>query len=327
MRKWIRPAFLLLVFLFPLSAGAQSYLIPVGRVVGLRLKDSNVTVAAYDDTMGTHAGNCALKIGDVLLSVNDHEIRCAEDVRDALESAPGSARIKLRRGNRTTQVTLTPADTPDGPKLGVYLRQGIAGIGTVTWFDPATRKFGALGHGVNDSAGNLLQMAQGSAYFAEILSVTRGKSGQPGQLKGSSEAERECGQLIGNTPQGVFGINPAGWAGNTVPTAEPEEIHTGSASILSTVDGNIPREYSVEILKLYSAQRPDGRNLLLKITDPALLEATGGIVQGMSGSPILQDGKLVGAVTHVLVNDPALGYGIFIDNMLVACGDAGEIGG
>jgi stage IV sporulation protein B len=161
-------------------------------------------------------------------------------------------------------------------------------------------------------------MTGGKAFEAEIGSVKKGKCGQPGQLKGCAEGNEPCGILTRNTPQGVFGISPEGWDGQPIPVAEFEEVKTGAASIRSTVREDSPREYSVEILKIYPQDRQDGRNFLIKVTDPALLDATGGIVQGMSGSPIIQDGKLVGAVTHVLVNDPTRGYGIFIENMLTA---------
>ena len=205
-------------------------------------------------------------------------------------------------------------------KLTMPLRQGIAGIGTITFYDPDTHKFGALGHGVSNTKGSLLHMKSGDAYDAAVLTVKKGKCGEPGQLKGTANTDTVIGELLRNTPQGVFGVTKRGWKGEPLPTASEEDIHTGEAAILSTVSGDTPREYSVEILKIYPKDRTDGRNLLLKVTDETLLEATGGIVQGMSGSPIIQDGKLVGAVTHVLVNDPTTGYGIFIENMLDAAG-------
>ena len=163
-------------------------------------------------------------------------------------------------------------------------------------------------------------MKSGDAYDAAVLTVKKGKCGEPGQLKGTANTDTVIGELLRNTPQGVFGVTKRGWKGEPLPTASEEDIHTGKAAILSTVSGDTPREYSVEILKIYPKDRTDGRNLLLKVTDETLLEATGGIVQGMSGSPIIQDGKLIGAVTHVLVNDPTTGYGIFIENMLDAAG-------
>jgi stage IV sporulation protein B len=202
--------------------------------------------------------------------------------------------------------------------LGVYLRQGVTDIGTVTWYDPDSGRFGALGHGVNGSDGCLVDMTGGNAYRAGVQSVKRGRAGQPGQLIGTVTEPDPLGILEKNTVQGVFGYCDAGWLGSACPVAEKEEIQTGPAVILSTVRDKTPREYSVEILKIYAGDREDGRNMLIRVTDPELLAATGGIVQGMSGSPIIQDGKLVGAVTHVLVNDPTTGYGIFIENMLDA---------
>jgi stage IV sporulation protein B len=151
-----------------------------------------------------------------------------------------------------------------------------------------------------------------------VVTVKKGMAGEPGQLKGAVSAAGQIGELYRNTQQGVFGTSAAGWKGEPLPVGEAEDVRTGDAVIRSTVSGRDVREYSVEILKIYPSSRTDGRNLLLRITDPALLEATGGIVQGMSGSPIIQNGKLVGAVTHVLVNDPTTGYGIFIENMLDA---------
>ena len=313
-------AALVLLGLMPVNARAAEALIPVGAVVGLQLSDGTVTVAAFDDAAGTQARDAGLKIGDEILKIDETAIGCSEDVRRALQDCDGDAELTLRRGSRRCTVTVPVRRVGDTPRLGIYLRQGIAGVGTVTFYAPQTGKFGTLGHGVSDTGGNLLNMKSGSAFAAEVLSVKKGKCGEPGQLKGASDDSGTCGTLLRNTPQGVFGVTSRGWEGKALPTAHWEELRTGEATIRSTVTGDTPREYSVEILKIYPKDRSDGRNLLLKVTDPALLETTGGIVQGMSGSPILQDGKLVGAVTHVLVNDPTMGYGIFIENMLDAAG-------
>ena len=163
-------------------------------------------------------------------------------------------------------------------------------------------------------------MTQGFAYRAKVDNVCKGKSGDPGQLMGSVTDLSPIAPLEQNTPQGVFGKAAKAFSGDALPVADIAQIHTGPAVIRSTIAGENPQEYSVEILKVYPASAASGRNMLLKVTDPQLLETTGGIVQGMSGSPIIQDGKLVGAVTHVLVNDPTTGYGIFIENMLDAAG-------
>ena len=163
-------------------------------------------------------------------------------------------------------------------------------------------------------------MTVGKVYPAEVASIQKGKAGAPGQLKGALSSDTLLGSVTVNTQQGVFGTARNAWTGDAIPTAAWEEVRTGDATIRSTVTEGEPQDYSVEILKIYSKTRADDRNFLIRVTDPKLLEATGGIVQGMSGSPILQNGKIVGAVTHVLVNDPTRGYGIFIENMLEAAG-------
>lgn len=307
----------LIFLLLPLGASAEALLVPVGEVIGLRLKEDCITVAAFDDALGGNARASGLKIGDRLVAVNEHTVTDADSVRSALHAGE-ETQLTVQRGSRTIKLKMEPVQTTDGPKLGVYLRQGTAGIGTVTWYDPASKTFGALGHGVNDSRGCLMRMTDGEAFPAQVSAVVRGKCGQPGQLKGIADNDDPFAILYRNTPQGIFGKTRSGWKGEPVATASAEQVHTGDAAILSTIFGASPEEYEVQIIRLYPCDRKDGRNFMLKVTDPELLNATGGIVQGMSGSPILQDGRLIGAVTHVLVNDPTLGYGIFIGNMLEA---------
>ena len=312
-------AVLCVILLLP-AAWAEPLLIPVGQTVGLQLRDNTVTIAAFDDLLGADAKNAGLKIGDCIVKVNSTPVHSAQQMRDALEASGRTALLTIRRGGKELEATVKVTPTDGGAKLGVYLKQGISGIGTVTWYDPSTGKFGALGHGVNGSSGVLMQMAAGSTYPAQVMSVTKGRSGHPGQLRGSCDGAESCGELLRNTPQGVFGKSRQGWLGEAIPVGSADQVHPGQASIRSTVSNYTTGDYSVEILKVYPASRTDGRNLLLRVTDKALLEATGGIVQGMSGSPIIQDGKLIGAVTHVLVNAPDIGYGIFIENMLEAAG-------
>ncbi len=306
----------LILFLLPGHTLAAEFLIPGGQSIGLQLQNDTVTVAAFDDVLGANARESGLKIGDEILSIDGKTVACADDVRSALGEK--SLSLTVLRDGKQKSLQITPCQTDDGPRLGIHLKQGITGIGTVTWYDPGTGIFGTLGHGVSDSGGRLLTMTRGSAYTAEVISVKKGERGEPGLLKGSAEAMSVCGTLMRNTPQGVFGVTKQGWQGKPLPTADYDDIQTGPAAIRSTVAGSTVQEYSVEILKIYPEHRPDGRNFLLKVTDPELLSKTGGIVQGMSGSPIIQDGKLIGAVTHVLVNDPTTGYGIFIENMLDA---------
>ncbi len=311
-------ALLLCISLCAVTAYGAEYLIPVGQVIGLELSDNGVTVAAFDDTLGAKAKAAGLCAGDKILSIDDKLITCAEDVRQALRQSCGTVTVKLQRKDRHQTLQLQPEITAEGPKLGVFLKEGVTGIGTVTWFDPVSKTFGSLGHGVNDSDGKLLHLVTGKAYAANVASVKRGKSGEPGQLRGALSGKEPVGTLTANTERGLFGHSQAGWTGQAIPVAHRKDVHTGPASIRSTVAGDTVQEYSVEILKIYPQTKSGDKNMVIRITDPRLLEATGGIVQGMSGSPIIQDGKLVGAVTHVLVNDPTRGYGIFIENMLDA---------
>ena len=305
------------VFICILTTGvfASDYLSPVGTVVGLDLSSGIVTVAAFDDALPA-AKESGIQAGDEILSINDTKITCAEDVRKALDHSKGTVELVINRDGTQKSLRISPQITENGPRLGVFLRQGITGIGTVTWYDPDTGNFGTLGHGVSDARGCLLKMTGGKVYPARVMSVQKGKAAAPGQLKGAIEGDILLGTVARNVQQGVFGTARNAWEGDALPVAAWEDVRNGEATIRSTVTDGAPQDYSVEILKIYSKTRSDGRNFLIRVTDPALLEATGGIVQGMSGSPIIQDGKLVGAVTHVLVNDPTRGYGIFIENML-----------
>ena len=304
-----------LVIIYSIPAQAARLLIPVGEVVGLSLSEGTVTVAAFHETLGAPAREAGVQIGDEIVAIDGSAVDSAADLFDALKRSDGTAELELRRGGKSRCVTIRPAATDQGPRLGVYIREGVTGIGTVTYYDPDRGTFGCLGHGISDSRGQLAPMESGWVYEAAVESVKRGVAGEPGQLRGAVQAQTPAGTLRSNTAFGVFGSGVK-WTGEALPAAEPEEVHPGPAQILSNVSGDEITLFDVEIVKC----RPDGngRDLVLKVTDPKLLEATGGIVAGMSGSPIIQDGKLVGAVTHVLVNDPQRGYGIFIENMLEA---------
>ena len=318
MKRFFTASILFLLILQPVSVRAQQVLLPVGQIVGLHIKDDSVTVAAFDETLGASAQQAGLEIGDQLLTIEGQPVRDAQDIQEVLQENPQTVELTVSRGSKQKVVKLQPQMSSSGPKLGIYLRQGISGIGTVTWYDPSSGKFGTLGHGVSSRQGMLCSLREGEIYRAEISSVIPGKSGHPGLLKGTSSEDGKIGFLYRNSPQGVFGETEEEWKGQVLPVAAFEEVHTGEAWIRSTVSDQGPQDYSVEILKIYPKERADCRNFLLKVTDSRLLSQTGGIVQGMSGSPIIQDGRLVGAVTHVMVSDPTTGYGIFIGNMLDA---------
>ena len=322
MKKFFRRTalFLFMIYILAANANAADLLIPGGQVIGLELRDNTVTVAAFDDVLGTTARDAGLKEGDRILRIDSTEITCVDDVRKALTHSDGHVDIAVLRSGKTKEFSVSPALTKEGPRLGVYLKQGTTGIGTVTYYNPETEDFAALGHGVNSQNGSLVQMEAGAVYPAHVKAVKKGAVGKPGQLCGSLSGNTPAGTIDKNTVQGVFGNLDFDISGTPLPVGEAEDVHTGSATIRSTIEGNTLREYSVEILKIYPNHNGRNRNMLLKVTDPTLLETTGGIVQGMSGSPLVQDGKLIGAVTHVLVNDPTMGYGIFIENMLEAAG-------
>ena len=309
---------LVLALLLPVTAQAVQ-LIPGGQLIGLELSDQSVTVVAFDEHKSA-ARSAGMEVGDRITYVDDHPIGCAEDLRQALERSGGSVHVRFLRQDKEKHLRICPDITKDGPKLGVYLRQGIHGVGTVTYYDPQSGCFGALGHSVNSPGGKLLEMAAGNAYEAGIMHIKKGQCGKPGQLMGCMDPTENIGCLYKNTPQGVFGKTKQPLPGQALETASADQVHTGAAIIRSTVQNGPIQEYSVKILKIYPTTRAGGRNMLIKITDERLLQTTGGIIQGMSGSPLIQDGKLIGAVTHVLVNDPTMGYAIFIENMLEAAG-------
>ena len=198
----------------------------------------------------------------------------------------------------------------------------MAGIGTVTFYCPDTGAFGALGHGINDTDTALLMpLESGSILPATVAGVEKGVSGTPGQLKGVFDTSTTLGLLSANTSGGVFGTMTDGhWAqGTPVEVAARDEVTAGDASILCNISGDTVEQFQVQIAKVFPETEGDCRDYLIKVTDQRLLDATGGIVQGMSGSPILQNGKIVGAVTHVMVDDPTSGYGIYVGRMLRQC--------
>ena len=307
-----RISILLFLMIVCATTAAGTTLVPGGQLVGLLLQDDTLTVTGVQEEEAS-----PLQKGDKLLTVDGTPVHTPEDVRAALQDCGKQVSVTVRRGDKTKKLDVTPLSTADGPRLGIYLRQGTSGLGTVTFYDPDTGRFGALGHGVNDPSGQPLVLQGGSVFDASVLSVSKGQPGKPGQLLGQLQGETALGTVEKNVTQGIFGT--AVFAPDQpLPVGDPAQVHTGSATIRSTVDSRGVQEYSVEIVKIYPNSGERTRNLLLRVTDERLLAATGGIVQGMSGSPIIQDGKLVGAVTHVLVNDPTTGYGIFIENMLDA---------
>jgi len=300
-------------------------LIPLGRTTGIKLYSEGTMVVGFSNLEScgiSPAEKGGLEIGDVIVELNGKTVDSNENLVSQLKNLTSEdARFTVLRNGQRQAVGVTAVyDTVvSGWRIGAWIRDSIAGIGTITFVDPETGAFGALGHGICDAdTGTLMPFGNGAVMASMVESVQKGECGKPGQLTGSFELTRDQGMLCSNTDHGIFGIlsDDSLYRGmKAYDLAAKSEIVTGKATILSNVSGNETREYEVEILRVYGDDG-DGRDLMLRVTDPELLKTTGGIVQGMSGSPILQNGKLIGAVTHVLVNDPERGYGISIQNML-----------
>ena len=310
---------------FGIEAQAADMLIPMGTPVGIQLNTDGVLVVDTPE-LDTESGlvaparDAGLRAGDIILSVGGHSTATAAALAEAAAELPdGPAPITYLRGGQTLHCELTPVRDASGPRLGLWLRDGIAGVGTMTFYDPATHRFGALGHGVSDAeTATMLPLADGSVCSARIVDVQPGAAGKPGALAGVFDMNERIGSLEQNCVCGIFGTAENAFCpeGELMPVAEDNEITAGPAYILSSVSDSGVHRYSVEISR--GTVTADGRMLNVRVTDDSLLAVTGGIVQGMSGSPIIQNGKLVGAVTHVLVNDPTRGYGVTIRTMLAA---------
>lgn len=328
MKKWFITGVcaVLLTALLPASAFAREVQVG-GQAVGIQLRTQGVMVVALAE-IETAEGRCSpaaeagFHAGDIIVRIGEREVVSAADFLSAVAALEGaSAPVTALRGGKSVCMMVQPALSLDGQwMLGMWLRDGLSGVGTVTFYDPASGIYGALGHAVNDeSSGARLALSEGSITDVQIVDVVPGLPGTPGELSGCADVGRVLGSVEKNTEKGIFGHLSAAPEGRRIETGK---IHTGAGAILATVQDREVREFAVQIDRVYSEN--GACRVLLTVTDPALRELTGGIVQGMSGSPILQDGKLVGAVTHVFVSNPARGYGLGIDDMLSEAGLSGE---
>ena len=289
-------------------------LIPGGGIFGAKIKQAYVSVQNPGDSH-------ALKVGDKILSFNGTKITCVDDVKKCTESI-GSDEITLEceRGGKHITVKLKPKEVDGEYRLGIVLKDGAAGVGTITYIDPKTGEFGGLGHGICDTdAGEVIDFTSGKVTGVILNGVKKGEEGKPGELSGLL-TDKVNGSLYSNTECGVFGklnVIPSNLSATPIEIAHRNEVHEGEATILSTVKLGPVREFKIKIKEINKSSTGT-KSFKIEVTDPALIAITGGVVRGMSGSPIIQDGKLVGAVTHVMVANPTEGYGIFIENMLNA---------
>lgn len=303
-------------------------LIPVGVPIGIYVKTDGILVIGVGEFKGQDGVNYSpskyiLRTGDYICKWNGEEVTQKDDFISKIEHCDGSEQIlTIERGEDTFDVRIKPARDQNGAyKLGVWVRDNAQGVGTMTYID-GQGNFGALGHGINDvDTSTLMEMDDGTLYQTKIVSIRKGTVGNPGEMTGMIiySDDKILGDITENSSRGIFGnCNEKALA---MATAEPlpiglkQEIVKGPAQILCTVD-DTPAYYDVEITDIHLDHDNVNRGIELKVTDQALLEITGGIVQGMSGAPIIQNGKFIGAVTHVLVQDSTKGYGIFIENML-----------
>ena len=293
------------------------YLCPCGEAFGMKIHQSGVTVTAISDTETVLAKQ--VSVGDVLLLLNGQTIESATDLCQKLSTAKGTISLTVLRGKEKKTILIPATSADESYRLGIEVKDTAAGIGTITYIDPQTGAFGGLGHGIcAPNTGEIYPMKNGTVTEVILGGVQKGASGKPGELRGVL-SHREIGTLSKNTDCGVFGT--LSLDNRTLPSSIPvgtrEELTTGPAEILSSLKNGSPARYQIRITEI-DRSATDSKSFRIEVTDPTLIALTGGIVRGMSGSPIIQNGKLVGAVTHVLVANPTEGYGIFIENMLNA---------
>ncbi|MBQ5329049.1 MAG: SpoIVB peptidase [Oscillospiraceae bacterium] len=296
-----------------------------GTPFGVKMFTDGVLVVGFSKiktVTGNHcpASESGLLEGDLIKSIDGTNVFTNEDVAQIIENSEGKTlEFLLERNNKNVTVDLTPEMLEDksGYKAGFWVRDSSAGIGTLTFYSPENLLFAGLGHAVCDvDTGTVLPFSSGEIVTASITKIEKGVSGKPGELSGVFNGKESLGIVKINNETGLYGTLEYEIEGIEMPLAYKQDIYEGSAVILSTVDGTEAEEYDIIIEKISLSDDSLTKNMVIKVVDEELLELTGGIVQGMSGSPIVQDGKLVGAVTHVFVNDPTKGYGIFAENML-----------
>ncbi len=298
----------------------ESYYYLGGSVLGFTIKTEGATVVGTCDVITSNGlvspcKNAGIQIGDVIYSMGNNAVNSAKDVSNVLSSYDGGEIVtKIMRDGQIKLLDVIPVKDVLGEyKIGVYLRDDLTGLGTVTFYK-SDGSFGSLGHPVSDENGKTYSVIGGEVYSSSVIGINRATRGKAGELKGVFIGEKPIGKIIKNTQTGLYGKIDNLDLSNKI-KIEVGKAKQGNAQIYSTVDGITPKYYDIDIVKTdYFTQ--SNKNLVIKIADKELLKITGGILQGMSGSPIIQDGKLVGAVTHVFINDSTRGYGISIDNMI-----------
>ena len=312
---------LLSFFIIPINALAYSDKIIVGgENIGITLNSDGVLIVGVYDVDGKNpATEAGLKTGDVITEVNKKEVNNIEDMASKInDSSDGSVTVGyMRNGKKQTATLKLSKDENNVYKTGLYVKDSVTGIGTLTFIDPETKLFGALGHEIQEqTTGKLLEIKDGKIFESTVTGVVPSSDGNPGEKRAQYDANKTTGDVAENTTQGIFGTYTNELPNkDTYKVAKPSEIKTGKAKILTVLDGTEIKEYEINVTKVNKKDQKN-KNFVFEITDKDLLDKTNGIIQGMSGSPIVQGDNIIGAVTHVVVDDPHKGYGIFITNML-----------
>ena len=298
-------------------------LVPMGYAIGIQMYTDGVLVvglaAAENGSAPSPAAQAGILPGDLITAMDGSKIHSAEDFRKAVGKLTGEAvEVTVLRADETKKFSLTPNMKSGAPELGLWLRDSVSGVGTMTYYDPQTGIYGGLGHSISDAESSVkIPLGRGDLFRATVVSIKKSSPGTPGELRGDFAAQSPCGDILKNADCGIFGTLRTNQPDpkKAIPAAAESEIQLGAATVLMNISGNETQSFTVEITRVYRGDT-DGRSMMLTVTDPKLLESAGGIVQGMSGSPIIQNGKLIGAVTHVLVNDPTKGFGVSTEKML-----------
>lgn len=308
----------------------RTTVIPVGNLAGVKLYTNGVLVVGMSEIQGDDNRmykpyeETGIEEGDTIVAINDSTIHSTEDLIQCVNMSLGNElEIEYVRDNQTMQCSMTPVKTADEQyKLGLWVRDSAAGVGTVTFYEPSTKSFAALGHGIVDiDTEQLINISSGEFVTTKILNIQKGEKGEPGRIQGTIDNQQNIGVISKNTRFGIYGVVDNVLALNLNNSKELEvalrdEIQTGKAKILCTLENGKTEEYEIEIEEIYKDNNYDNKSMKIKVTDNRLIEKTGGIIQGMSGSPIIQNNKFVGAITHVLVNNPQEGYAVFGDIMI-----------
>lgn len=310
---------------------SETMLIPSGQLIGVKLNTKGIFVVGFSDIETVHfikqspALKNGLQIGDCIQDVDGTKLESSMQLAEIIRNSKGHKLcFSIRRKSKIMSIQVKPMMSAfdNAYKTGMWVRDSTQGVGTLTFIEPKTFRYGALGHSINDlDTGMLLPALNGQIYEAKVVSISGGEKGRPGELTGRFSHNTQLGDLSTNTMEGIFGTidkrqEKVYSYREPIPIAMQSEVKLGPAKIIASIDKKPPRCYDIVIEKLTKQSVPDSKGIVVRITDKELLQKTGGIVQGMSGCPILQNNRLVGAITHVLVNKPELGYGIYIEWML-----------